>query len=671
MRRVWTGVERTAFRIMGCLAGTVLLTCASPAAGQALHTERLPNGTVFIAVSTPEATATSVAWPVMDGHGRPSVTAIARGDLGLLPDAEAALTGDGPAPPVVVAAGSVDVGGLRNLLERVLAKRSPAAISVQPPAPPDEGGIERRLEPPGTPATLRLVLPLPPPGSALRDPAEVLGLMIPGLITVRGLTLRGRLTPDAVVLESAIDAADGDDAVSRLRLALAQVTEAPNLDPAAVAAMRTRLEVQRRARLEEMPAGASTLVSIWLKAGTGGVRRFLFGLDGVNVATVRNAATIWLTSHPGHAVLLLPPQALNPRFATPPRPKLLGNGLNTVLLERPASDLTALTLRPILIPDFDRQSAALILTRLAAQIRASDEAPGWIRVGVDPPELELATAPDGFPQLCEVLTSSLQTLTADQHPVHSEPGPRQRALQLMAAVLGFPESGAMTPARLLQPSNLAIGAVVADAGTAGEAVAKFLATLGGPAARVRSQEIPSAPETRAPMPGTRSVLIVALPVGPLTPRPVADLAAALVETRTKLALRGADVTLRRPVVPGQPVVLLEIGLTAELNQLATRLEKAWKKITALPPDTELEPLQHAAAASEAARRNGALGAARLCAAQAAGADMWRPAGGYERMIMSLGPDDLKPVLERWKDFAALHTTGAGPFPVKDLPPAAR
>ncbi len=672
VRRTWSSVESTGVAwLMGALFGVALLVGAVPAAGQALHIQRLPNGTVFLAVSTPEATATSLAWPVPGTKGAPVIRALVRGDLGLFADAERALTGAGPAPPVVVGVGAIDVAALDNMLDRVLAKRPPAALPRTRPEPLEEGGIERRLEPPGTPATLRLSLPLPSRSSALRDSAEVLGLMIPGLVTAGSMALHSRLAPHAVLVEGDVDAVNGDEAVSRLRLALAQLSQAPNLDRELVAAARARLEVRRRARLEAMPGGATQLVSIWLEAGTDGVRRYLFGLDGVTVETVRRAANVWLASHPGFALLLLPPQALNPRFAAPPRSTLLSNGLNTVMLERPASDLTALTLRPILVPDFDCQGAALILTRLAAGIRSSGEAPGWIRVNKNPPELELATAPDDFPRLCEVLSGSLQKLSTSRDAVHPEPGPEHRALEMMAAVLGFPESGAMTPARLLQPSNLAVGAVVADAGTAGEALEKFLATIGGPAEGVHAQSILAAPKTRAPVPGGSSVMLVALPVGPSTPGPVADLAAGLVEVRTRAMLGDATVELRHPVVPGRRVELLEIGSVGQLDALGATLEKVWKKITARPGDAELEPLQRTLAAHEAARGNGALGASRLCAAQAAGVGTWRPSGGYERAIISLGPDDLEPVLKAWRDFTSLKTTGAGPFPVTDLPPAAR
>ncbi|NOZ78290.1 MAG: hypothetical protein GXP48_03735 [Acidobacteria bacterium] len=658
-------------RIPGALVALAFLVCVMPAVGQALHTEHLPNGTALILVSTPGATATSLAWPAPDPSGALTIRTITRGDLGLIPDAETALTGKGPAPPVVVAVGAAGVTALRGMLERVLAGRPPAVLPARRTAPLDEGDIERRLEPPGTPATLRLSLPLPPPGSTLRASAEVLGEMLPELLKAQAPALHSRLASGTLVLEATIDAASGDETVSRLRLALAQLSQAPHLDPASVAAVRTRLEVRRLASLEEMPGGASRLVSIWLKAGAAGVRRFLFGLDGVSVATVRRAVTAWLASHPGHAVLLLPPQALNPRFASPPRAELLANGINVVLLERPVSGLAVLDLVPVLVPDLDSQTAALILTRLAGWIRESAEAPGWIRVTVDPAALELATAPDSFPQLCEVLSGALQALDGDRRPVHVEESPHHRALQLMAALFGFPDTDAITPSRLLQPSNLAIGAVIPDTGTAREALAKFLATLGGPKEGVRTQEIAASPETRAPMPGNRSAFVIALPLTAATAAPDADVAGALVLSRMRALLKGATLTLSRPVVPGRQVLLLEVEMDGPLDTLEDVIKKAWGKIIALPSDRELEPVQGAVAAKEAAASNGALGAARVCAVQAAGVGTWRSSGAYERSIISVDAKDLAPVLGAWRDLASLQTTGAGPFPATDLPPAAR
>lgn len=645
---------------------------ARPAAAQALYTRRLANGSRLVLVTGPEATVTCAAWPVRGEGGAVRVASLIRSDLTLIADLEAALAGDGPAPPVVVAVGDASASDLTGLLERVLAGRTPARIPPGPPPVAEEGGTERRLAPPGSPALLRLSIPLPPEADPLHDSAEVLGEMIPGLVGRRFRGLRVRRRGGVLTLELDIDAQSAGQTVDRLRLALARLAGAPRLDADAVAAVRARLKVQRLARLDVQPDGAEHLVRVWLRGGLAGVRRELFGLAGVTAKTVRRAAAAWLGRHPGAAVLLLPPSALNPRFARPPFEERLDNDLTAVILERPAAALSALCLRPIAIPGLDRESAALVLARLAARIRTSGEAPGWIRVTRDPPALELAAAPDGFPELCEALGSALGALLGGAETVRpAEGGPVQRALGLMAALLGQGGRPAARPADLLRPDNLALGAVAPDRGTAAEALAKFLAGLGGPASSLNVQDLTAVPRTRVPLPGDRSAMAVALPLPADAGEIASGLAAALLEKRALALLPKTTVSVESPFVPGHPVLVLVAVARAPLNTLEQRLQKAWKKLAAPPAEADLGPVRRTLMARLAAEANGALGAARVCARIAVTGAPWRSGGDVERAVMASGAEDLAPLFAAWADFGALQTTGAGPFPVEELPRPAR
>ncbi len=112
---------------------------ARPAAAQALYTRRLANGSRLVLVTGPEATVTCAAWPVRGEGGAVRVASLIRSDLTLIADLEAALAGDGPAPPVVVAVGDASASDLTGLLERVLAGRTPARIPPGPPPVAEEG----------------------------------------------------------------------------------------------------------------------------------------------------------------------------------------------------------------------------------------------------------------------------------------------------------------------------------------------------------------------------------------------------------------------------------------------------------------------------------------------------------------------------------------------------
>ena len=92
------------------LAGILVL--ALPAAGQALHVERLGNGTELVLVTLPLSEAATVAWPLADG----SVTSMTSGGLTVLADLAQMLEGLEEAPPVVVVVGGVQTIELRPVL---------------------------------------------------------------------------------------------------------------------------------------------------------------------------------------------------------------------------------------------------------------------------------------------------------------------------------------------------------------------------------------------------------------------------------------------------------------------------------------------------------------------------------------------------------------------------
>ena len=638
---------------------------------QVLHSERLANGSEFFLVVEPEATATTVAWPAAGEEGNVAIRWITRGDLTLVADVEAALDGNGPAPPVVGAVGGAGLDELRAAISRALAGREPAVLPETRPSALDEGGMERRLGAPGSDALVRLRLPLPPEDDLRRDAVDLLAEMIPGLLSRQVPHLRMRREGSTVVLERTVAPERAEEELSRLRLALARLAEAPNLDATAMEAVRRRLKVRRLAELEIHPQGAERLVRVWLSGGTTAIRRELFGLDSLTLDTLRADAAAWLAGHPGQGVLLLPAQALNPRFRAAPTPLTLANNLNAVILERPASSLSALALRPILLPDLDGETAALVLARLAARIRGLEGAPGWIRVGTDPAELELATAPDGFPELCEVLAAGLRGLVQDANAIRGGPGPKHRALQLMGNLLGLDGEGPATPARLLRPNNLALGAVVPDEGTAAEALKKFLSHVGGGEPGLQAQQIPAKPRVRAPMAGTRSALAVLLPVAGSPADPAVDLAATLLLERAQRLLPKLSVKVLRPIVPGRRSLVLVLEGETSVDRLDRQVKDAWKEWLLPAKESELDPVKRRVAVRRVVDRNGALGAARLCADVAAGAGPWRPPGEIERSIVAAGAEDLAPILAGWADFYTLRTTAAGPFPVEALPRPAR
>ncbi|MCU0233166.1 MAG: hypothetical protein MUE90_03945, partial [Thermoanaerobaculales bacterium] len=325
---------------------TALLGPLPQAASQTLHATRLDNGSELIVVGVALAEATTVAWPgPASAEGGPRV--VTAGELTFVAELEAALTAAaGDPPPVIIVTGAALPGVVRSTVERALGGVAPTPLPTLASRGLEEGRTERRLGPPGSDAELRLEVALPPPGDPQRTPVEVLW-------ELRLAGLRTRVDGDRGLLEARVDAAAVDPTLSRLRLGLARVAEEPRLQDAMVEAAARRLAVRRRAILEEHPAGALHLLSLWRAGGAAAVREFLFAGDGVTGATVRDAARRWLPRHPGAAIVILPPQVFDPRFATPPQILTLDSGMSAAILERDATALAVVCLRPVVVPDLD------------------------------------------------------------------------------------------------------------------------------------------------------------------------------------------------------------------------------------------------------------------------------------------------------------------------------
>lgn len=640
----------------------VLAVASGPVGAQTLHVERLSGGTEFVFVTQALSAATTVSWPDADG----GVASITRGELNLVADTEATLASLDPVPRVIVAVGGSQLAELRSMVERALTGRV-LADGARRPWLPVEGSVDRRLGTPGSRGLVRLDVPLPPADDGRRSSAEVLWELIPGLLHAELPGLRARIDDDLGRLEGDVEPDLAELKLRQIRVALARLGDSVQLDEDGVAAARTRIEVRRQALLGTHPDAARLLVKRWLAGGIEAVRQYLFGIEGVTPLSVRAAAREWLPSHPGQAVLMMPPQFFNPRFAQGPEVVQLDNDLLAAVLERPGAGLSVICLRPVLLPDVDGQVTATVLARVAAELRASGSAPGWIRVLENPPVLELATAPDGLPELVEVLQSALDQVSEDNLTVQlDDVGARRRALQLMAGVLGLAEGVEQSPAAILQPGNLAVGVVSPDAETAIESMTKFAlggtAPLSGPVGR----SVQPLPRTREAAAGGESTMVIALdfavPVGDVVARAVADV---VVQRAMALAV-GETATALHPMVPGRKVALVVLSAAGPLAELETRAATNWKAMIAGVDEAELGAARRRLAATVAADASGPLGRARLCAAVAAGGVEWRNPTDLELEIMTLSAEQVDGVLAQLPTFEDASTTGAGVLPVPEV-----
>ncbi len=646
-----------------------------PVLAQALGVDRIAGGVELVQVALPLAEATSVAWPELDEQGRVVVHSLVGGPLTLATDLEAALGATtGPAPPVVVAVGGATSAELRALLDRLLAGRALATIRMSAAATLAEGGTERRLGAAGGEATLRLSLPLPPSTIPTRTAVEVLWEVLPELLGREAEGLQSRIEGDRCLLEGRIDPDLAELRLSRLRLALARLASAPQLDAAVVEGARTRVAVRRLAQLERHPEAAEMLLERWLTSGDSGIRELLFGIAGVTLEGVRAAAQDWLPKHPGSAVLILPPQVFNPRFAPPPERVALDNDLAAVVLERGAAGLSALVLRPVLVPDVDGALSATVLARLAVELRSGDGAPGWVRVHASPPALELAAPSDGFAELVEAVRGALARVVSDDVPVTTSVDARRRALAMMGDRLGLSGGTELAPSTLLRPSNLALGAVVPDAEAAGETLAKFLVGESEPESAV--SRVPGVVgRGREAVPGRTSTVAVALGLEDSSSFALRSVVAELLSARLAATVPTRRTEVLRPLVPGRTVlVVLVSGDDATVDDLEGELSSVWPRLVATPDEAELAPIRRRVAARLAADSGGTLGQAGACAALAAGERPWQTARDLELEVLGLEPNAIAGSLAGAAELSGLETTAAGILPIvppEDVPPPRR
>jgi len=643
----------------GLVLAIILFALPVTVMAQTLRVEDLANGTELVLITESLSAATTVAWPDADGE----MQSITRGELNLLPDVEAALVEIVLAPPVVVVTGGSQLDELRGLFDRVFAGRPVAQLERQSTTL-IEGTVDRRLGSAGSDALIRLEVPLPPPGDPRRSSVEIFWEMVPEIVEPQAPGFRARVENDVGLLEGNVNSEIVDLRLDQLRLALAQAGESSRIDGARVEAARTRFEVRRIASLGEHPGAAEEVVERWLRGGVTAVQEFLFGVEGVTEASVREAAKSWLPQHPGRVALVLPPRVFNPRFAPGPQVFQLDNDLVIAVLERPGAGLAAINLRPVLLPDVDGQLSATVLARVAAELRRSGSPPGWVRVTERPPSLELAATEEGLADLIEVLQAALERVAEDDRTVALEGADgRRRALQMMAVLLGLSEGVELSPAALLRPGNLAVGVVAPDAEAAIESAEKF--NLGGPEAPVDPDglSVQHEPRTREAAVGMTSTLVVALNLGLMTSDVSTAVFSEVVAARVASGGEGTIVEVLRPVVPGRKLVLLVVTAPGLLDDLEDRMAKMWKTVIAPVEEGELTDARRRVAAGVASAASGPLGRARLCAAVAVGNTLWRRPADLELEAVGLPAEDVAVVfgsLPGWKD---LETTGAGVLPV--------
>ena len=639
---------------------------------QALSETVLGNGTRVVVVAQPLADVTSCAW--RDPGDEDRVHTTVSGQLTLAAELNAAFGVDRvaddaaprpAAPAVIIALGPTPTSELEAILGPALAGRVPRAVAPRRTSTLREGGLERRLGPLGAEAELRLELPLPSPDDPARTSIEVLWELVPGMLDSLAPGVTGRVDGDIAGLRAMLDPDLAELTLRQLRLGLARMGTDPRLEPDAVEEARRRVAVRRAARAEHHPDGAVAVLDRYETAGMDGVREMLFGPGGVTPETVRAAATAWLARHPGAAVLILPPRVFNPRFAKPPVEIRLDSDLAAAVLERGATPLATLALRPVVSPDVDGELAAVVLTRLAGELRGGVGAPGWSRVTTRPGTLELAAPADAFPELVEALERALRAVSGDETTVVGEPtDARRRALQLTSARLGLGASDRVVPSELLRPANLAVGAVVPDAEAGVEALRKLL-VIEPRAAEVDS--LPAIPRTREAVAGTRSCLVVILDV-PAVVDPAAQIVLEnLLATRATSLLAPAEAEILRPLVPGRRALLLVVTAEATVDVLERALAERWARFVADTEEPELAPVRRAAAARELTEASGATGAARRCASVAAGDGRWRPTSEIEMAILGVEASAVDAALEAVRTYADMETFGAGVLPIPDAP----
>ncbi len=655
------------------MVGLALILWTGSVNAQALLVERLPGGTHLVVVNQPLADATTVVWPVVSDGDSTQRTELIGGRLTLMADLETALgpaedlVDTQPAPPVIVAVGGASAEELSSLLKRVLVDRAVFDLGTTLSPVLVEGGLDRRLGAPGSDAMLRLEVLMPTPGDWRRSSVEVLWDLIPKLIGDNIGSLESRIDDQLGILEGRVDAELAELTVSELRLQLARFASDPNLATDDVGQARRRLQVRRHAVLEEHPEAAHQVLERWIAGGESAVREYVFGIQGVTLASVRDAAAEWLPYHPGRAQLVLPPRVYNPRFAVGPQTHHLANDLAAAVLERSGAPLAVICLRPIMVPDLDGEVTATILARLARELRSADSRPGFVRVRSNPPLIEVAGPADGFGELMEQLTTAYEVVISDRGSSSNQGGnARRRALDLMSGVLGITEDEDPSPASLLRPGNLALGVVAPDAEAAAEAFGKFWS--GDPSAGDATdvQSVPTVIRTRVAAPGDSSTVVVALEMGFGGMEAISLVTHELIEQRAGVLWPDSRVEVLAPYVPGRALLLLAVTAPATIDSIEAKIVEGWSALMSVATDDDLAPVRRRVAAAASAEMSGVAGHARRCAATAAGASRWHQPAEFELEILTVNAGFVSEILQGFVSFDGLETTGAGVLPMDDL-----
>ena len=647
------------------LAFAIAIGGSQSVAGQALYVDHLDGGTELLVVAQPLADATTVVWP-SPVEGEDGSVVVTSGDLTLVADIEAALAGDvtTPAPPVVVAVGGASVSDLRALIERLLSQRPLASSPAAAGDPFVEGRLERRLGAAGSDAEIRLEVNLPAPSDPIRSAIEVLWELLPEILADDLAGARSRVEGDYGLLEARTESSMAEIAVSSLRLGLARLGENPAVQSGPVEAAAGRLQVRRQASLEEHPRAAELIFGLWVRGGADAVREFLFGVDGVTVEKVRDAASRWLPQHPGNVVVSLPPRSFNPRFASPPAVFQLESGLSAAVLERSGAPLATLCIRPVVVPDLDDELAATVLARVARELRELEQRPGWVQVQTTPPQILLAAPTDHFSELIEVLRAALAQVESDERPVMAAGGSaRRRALRLMAGSLGVAEGSSLSPASLLRAGNLSMGVVAEDIEAASEAVRKFWSFDGGAVESASVRTVAPVPKTREAAAGEDSVVVVALELPAAMDEAQTLVLAELLASRGGTLLAEGTVELLHPFVPGHRVLLVVASAKAAIDTVETSLREGWAGFTAPVTEEELSEARRRVASAHAGRWSGTTGRACRCAAVASGALVWRSTSDLEMAILTVPIEIVDVALRGVTAWESLYNTGAGVLPI--------
>jgi hypothetical protein len=490
---------------------------------------------------------------------------------------------------------------------------------------------------------------------------------LPKLVADTVPALQSRVEGSLGILEGRVDAELAEVTVSGLRLEMARLSTDPAIQTDDVDKARRRLQVRRFAVLEEHPDAAERVLQLWTAGGEAAVREFLFGIQGVTLASVRGAAAAWLPTHPGRAQLILPPRVFNPRFAVGPQTHLMGNDLSAAILERRGAPTAMICLRPVMVPDLDGEVTATILARVARELRLAPDRPGYVRVRSAPPLIEVAGPADGLGELMEQLNNAYLEVVADDTTV-SDFGAdaRRRALDLMAGLLGVTEAGDPSPATLLRPGNLALGVVANDAEAAAEALSKFWSTELPAGSTTDVQNVAAVPRTRVAAPGAESVVVVALETTFGGNEAVSMVVREVLANRARGLWPEGRVDVLAPYVPGRSLLLFELGAPGTVDEVEKTVGRGWASLVSAIGEEELAPIKRRVAAVASAEMSGVAGHARRCAATAAGAARWHQPAEFELEILTVDFEIVNMVLKGFSELATLQTTAAGTLPISDL-----